>query len=313
MNSISIWIRRISVLIVIGLFLVVTCAGQSYPRDTSYTAQSAFQKYKRQFPTIQLAKPSEPGRVRVLKDIPYSWTGNRFLTLDIFSIAEAEPKRFPMIFMIHGGGWKSGHKNMLYPLASDLAQAGYRTCVVEYRLSPESKYPAALKDIAMAMQWVVAHADTLAVDTRQMVLLGCSSGAQLATLLGVSSLWEVPKVQAIVNLDGILAFHHPESQEGIAAAQWLGGTYEEVPDRWEEASPLHHADENDPPILFVHSQYPRFQAGRDDMMTKLQNEQIKVYEWPNSPHAFWLFDPWFAPTVAYIDVFLARVLADQVD
>lgn len=292
----------------ICLFLYTTCAGQSYPRDTSYTAQRAFQKYKRQFPAIHLAPSPALSEVSSTLDIPYGHTGERSLTLDFFSLAEEQANPRPVIFMIHGGGWMSGDKSMLHPLATALAQAGYQACVIEYRLSPESQYPAALEDIVVAMQWVIAHADTLAVDTSRLVLLGCSSGAQVATLLGVADLWEAPRVQAIVNLDGVLAFHHPESQEGAAAAQWLGGTYETVPDRWEEASPLHHADQNDPPILFINSQYPRFHAGRDDMMAKLQNDQVEVHEWPDSPHTFWLFDPWFTPTVAYIDVFLRRVL-----
>ena len=44
-------------------------------------------------------------------------------------------------------------------------------------------------------------------------------------------------VQAVIDIDGTLAFHHPESVEGAVAAQWLGGAYEQKPEIWAEAAP----------------------------------------------------------------------------
>ena len=74
-------------------------------------------------------------------------------------------------------------------------------------------------------------------------------------------------VQAIVDIDGILAFKHPESEEGTAAGLWLGGSYEEKPEIWKQASALTHTDKNTPPTLFINSSKKRFHAGRDDMIT----------------------------------------------
>jgi pectinesterase len=38
------------------------------------------------------------------------------------------------------------------------------------------------------------------------------------------------KVNAIIDIDGVLAFRHPESSEGEMASFWLGGSYDEKPE-----------------------------------------------------------------------------------
>ena len=120
-------------------------------------------------------------------------------------------------------------------------------------------------------------------------------------------------VNAIINLDGILAFKHPESKEGKVASLWLGGTFNEKPTVWQEASALTHVDEKTPPILFINSQYERFHAGRDDMIKILDKYNIynKVETFPNSPHTFWLFQPYFNKTVHYITKFLDKTLKNK--
>ena len=63
----------------------------------------------------------------------------------------------------------------------------------------------------------------------------------------------------------------PESAEGKVASEWLGGTYEEKPETWIEASALPHIDKNTPPTLFINSSLPRFHAGRNDMFKKFDS------------------------------------------
>lgn len=116
-------------------------------------------------------------------------------------------------------------------------------------------------------------------------------------------------VQAIVDIDGILAFHHLESSEGKVASEWLGGTYEEKPTVWNEASALNNVTNHSPPILFINSSNPRFHAGRDDMIKKLNEFNIysEVHEIPNTPHPFWLFHPWFNQTNNFTLQFLNKI------
>jgi pectinesterase len=147
-----------------------------------------------------------------------------------------------------------------------------------------------------------------------------SAGGLLAALVGTTNgikkfegnegnIKESSAVQAIVDIDGILAFKHPESAEGKVAAEWLGGTFEEKPDVWTEASALTHTGRTTPPCLFINSSNPRFHAGRDNMIKILEGFGIyfEVHTLPDTPHPFWLFHPWFKPTLKYTVDFLDKV------
>ena len=171
-------------------------------------------------------------------------------------------------------------------------------------------------DIKEAIQFIKFNANKFNIDRTKVAILGASSGAQMATLIGTtnnnsnfeinSNFKTTSTIQAIINLDGILAFKHPESKEGKVASLWLGGTFEEKPAVWKEASALTHTNKNTPPILFINSQYERFHAGRDDMINILDKNKIysQVETIINSPHTFWLFHPYFKETVNYITQFL---------
>src|SRR5690606_2884777 len=154
----------------------------------------------------------------------------------------------------HGGGWRSGDKSHNAAMAIELAKNGFVAISAEYRLSLEATYPAAILDLKDAIQWIKREAKKYAINQKHVAIMGCSAGGQLAALIGMTD----SNIKAIVNIDGILAFHHPESEEGTMAAQWLNGDYTTNPTAWTEASALTHAGKNTPPILFINSSYPRF-------------------------------------------------------
>ena len=305
------------------LFLISSStvfAVQEIKKDTSYTVNSSFLKYKKKFPAIEIVKPKRFKNVTEKATITYKTLENRNLYLDAF-INDSDKN--PAVILVHGGGWKSGNKSHMKPLAQVIASKGYSCFVIEYRLSDEAKYPAAIFDVKKAIQFIKENAKEFHVDSTKIAILGASSGAQMATLIGttnnnlkfeenhqnqVSS-----TVNAIINLDGILAFKHPESKEGKVASLWLGGTFNEKPTVWQEASALTHVDEKTPPILFINSQYERFHAGRDDMIKILDKNNIynQVETFPNSPHTFWLFHPYFNKTVHYITKFLDKTLKNK--
>jgi pectinesterase len=78
---------------------------------------------------------------------------------------------------------------------------------------------------------------------------------------------------------------------------------------WEEASPLAYVSKNTPPTLFINSSVERMHAGRTDYLKVLNENHIysEVKTFSDAPHSFPLFDPWFEPTVKYIDEFLKKV------
>ncbi len=192
---------------------------------------------------------------------------------------------------------------------------------MEYRLSPEAEYPAAVYDVKSAIKWVKDHSGALGVDTQRVAILGTSAGGQIASLVGTTQ--EMPKFEdpadtsktttrlaAIIDVDGVLAFIHPDSEEGTVAGKWLGGNQSEARETWIEASALTHVDSETPPTLFIGSSFPRFLAGNEEFMEQLSSAGIytekQVFE--EAPHSFWLFHPWFEPTIKHIDRFLRVVL-----
>ena len=122
-------------------------------------------------------------------------------------------------------------------------------------------------------------------------------------------------MQAVIDVDGTLAFIHPESGEGdeskrpSAGTYWFGGTKAQKTELWHQAGALNHVDKNTPPILFINSSVARMHAGRDDMMAKMDSLHIyhEVHTFADSPHSFNMFNPWFWPTVNYTVTFLDRI------
>jgi acetyl esterase/lipase len=311
--------------IIIGLLVTHLAYSQSLPvpRDTSFTTHSAFIKESKKYPFIEIVRSELPESVLKNNDVVYNKIKDRQLLADIFYPSHQINGGYPGVILIHGGGWRSGDKSLQVPMAQQLAAHGYVTMTVEYRLSPEAPYPAAVHDLKAAVRWLRANAKEYGLDPVKIAVLGCSAGGQLAALVGTTngneefegdrkSTEQSSEVQAIVDIDGILAFKHPESKEGEVAAQWLGGTAEERPEIWEEASALTHVNANTPPVLFLASSHPRFHAGKEDMIKILEKYGIyyESHVIPDTPHPFWLFHPWFEPTAKIITSFLDKVLKD---
>lgn len=295
------------------------------PVDSSYNVTSEYKKHLKKFPFITIAQTGDTSGLSIHKNLVYATIGNRPLHLDIIMPSAVENKgAFPVVVMVHGGGWRSGNKQMEWPMACELARRGYATVCVEYRLSAEALYPAAIVDVQTAIRWVKAHARKYRFDKKRVALMGNSAGGQIAALLGTIN-GDHPrftgplyrkysnKVKAVVNMDGVLAFIHPESGEGVdkpgkpsAATLWFGQPADIDPESRREASALNHVHKKSAPMFFVNSSLPRFHAGRDDMIKKMQPLGIatRVYEHENTMHTFWLFHPWFEPAMEKVDQFL---------
>jgi pectinesterase len=298
------------------------------PKDTSFTVKNEFKKYRKNFPNIKSAKDSLPGNVNERRNLVYTTLkntpfGDRDLHLDVFS--PKKKGKYPALIMVHGGGWKAGDKMLQVPLAQKLAAKGIVTICVEYQLLQEAKYPAALYNIKSAVRWTRANADKFGIDPDKIAISGCSAGGQLALLTGLTSgieskegdqgnLGFSSKIQAIVDLDGVVDFMAPLSlnlnrKPDSPDVEWLGGTFYEKPEIWKEASPIFWANEKSCPILFINSGFPRFHAGQDELIGMMKDWGIytEVHKFDIQLHTFWLFHPWIDPTANYINDFLIKV------
>lgn len=148
---------------------------------------------------------------------------------------------WPVAVLVHGGFWRAGYgRDLMDPLAADLAARGYAVANLEYRRGDEGGWPATFLDVAEGIDGLGAAAAPL--DLGRVVLVGHSAGGQLA-------LWAVRRrglpppavaARAIVALAGVCDLA-AGAREGIgegAVAAFLGGGPDELPERYALASPL---------------------------------------------------------------------------
>jgi pectinesterase len=296
--------------------------------DTSYSIVSAYASTIKTNPEAKIVTEIHSASVIEDKDISYCVIGGRKLLLDAFYPGQKSSTKRIAIIIIHGGGWRTGNRTLHYPLAQRLAESGYVCFTPEYRLSTEALYPAAVTDIKSAIRWVRKNATKYDIDENKIAVAGHSAGGELAAMMGATnaiSLFEgdgcvtniSSTVNAVIDMDGLLAFIHPESGEGddskriSAATSWFGYSKTENPELWKQGSPLTHVGSHTPPTLFINSNVARMHAGRDDFI-KIMNE-FKIYSEIRSfdaPHSFVLFEPWFTPVWQTIDAFLKKVFKE---
>ncbi|MYN45404.1 alpha/beta hydrolase fold domain-containing protein [Pseudoduganella sp. FT93W] len=298
--------------------------------DNTYDAAHTYAKLHKDYPFIRIASADLPENVRRLDSLTYVQYGSRCLQLDLFLPSKAGPH--PLVVLVHGGGWRSGFRAEFAPMAVRLAQQGWAAATISYRLSGEAGYPAAIHDVRAAVRWLRSHAADYQLDGQRFALAGGSAGGQIASLAGVTG--HLPAfdagaadsevssaVQAIVNIDGLSDFTAPAAlqyeddpaKQPSAAGAWLGGRYAEQPARWRAASPVQYVRAGMPPILFIGSSKARFSVGREDMMARMQQVGVAsaMLVLPETPHSFWMFDPWLQPTVDATIAFLKQQLPER--
>src|ERR1035437_6259803 len=167
--------RKYLALVFLSLLCSVLIPAQ--PRDTSFTIYSAALKVTKQFPKAELVIPKLPKGVQEKKDIVYISYDSRKMHLDIYSPVKKN-KLYPAVILIHGGGWRSGKRQMEIPMAHFLASHGYVAATVEYRISTEALYPAPLIDLKAAIRWLRTNSVKYHIDTNKIAQIGCSSGGQ---------------------------------------------------------------------------------------------------------------------------------------
>ena len=287
-------------------FAGVTAFGQTKPNATPYTVEGTYEKLKKKYPFIKPISKPIPENILIEENIIYENVNNQPLKADIYYPKNLN-KKYPGIILIHGGGWISGSKENEKFMAQELASQGYVVMAVNYRLSNVAKYPAAILDIQNAIHFLKKNNRKYAFNKNKIGIYGESAGAQIATLIGVKA---KGKIKAIVNVDGIVSFTHPESEESNYAAYWLDGDKNTHLKNWQDASPLEFVDKKTPPTLFINSSQPRFHAGRDDMMKKLRDYKTftQFIEIKDSPHSFWVAEPWFSETLQHTLEFFNQFL-----
>src|SRR5262249_25508289 len=119
------------------------------------------------------------GEIDVRHAVVFGRGGGRELKCDVYTPSErAQPA--PALLLLHGGGWRQGEPAMLSGYGERFGAGGFVCVAPEYRLTPESPWPAQIHDVKAAIRWVRANAAELGIDAGQIAALGSSAGAHLA-------------------------------------------------------------------------------------------------------------------------------------
>jgi acetyl esterase/lipase len=216
------------------------------------------------------ARVAVPDGVRLTQDIPYRGGDSLAWRLDLAMPSTPARARRPGIVFVHGGGWHGGDKSGEAFLGNCLAYAakGYVCISVNYRLSGEAPFPAAVEDIKCAVRWLRAHGAQYGLDADRIGAMGVSAGGHLVSMLGL-----VPReaglegdgpyrdrssrVQAVVDVCGPSDFGaalegEQRTNDPDVWRRFLGGSDAELRERQQAASPVTYVARDAPPFLIVH-------------------------------------------------------------
>src|SRR5688572_21586906 len=201
-------------------------------------------------------------------DIPYatSATGEA-LKLDLYLPEQAGA---PLLVWLHGGGWENGNKSAM-PLAPIIAR-GFAVASLDFSPASKARFPGQVHEIKAGIRFLRAQASRYGYDASRIGILGASSGAHLAAVVGTSNgnaelegalgdhRDQSSDVQAIVsyfaatNLTTILAQSTPFglNVREPALTRLLGAAPKDAEPLARLASPVFQVDARDPPLLLLH-------------------------------------------------------------
>lgn len=181
---------------------------------------------------------------------------NRALSLDFYSASPA--MNAPVIIVIHGGGWNGGDRSQMDHFNRFLAQKGYNVIAMDYSLAPEFQNPQQVVDVGNCLAYLTAHQQEMGLNMSRVVLLGRSAGGQIALQSAYS--------QGLSNIKGVIAFYTPADmvwgyslsvdnavlKSKTLISQYVGGTIEENPEKYQAATAMSYVKPNTPPTLMIH-------------------------------------------------------------
>jgi acetyl esterase/lipase len=226
-----------------------------------------------------------------LADISYAAVSST-QKLDLYLPTGTGP--FPVVVNIHPGGFFTGQKDMVPgSTGKALLTAGYAIASINYRLSGEAKFPAAIQDAKSAVRFLRANAAKYNLDSDKIAVFGQSAGGNIAAMLGTSgNIAELEgsdlgnsnfssKVQAVIDWFGPTDFTQLDTQarvQGCSAndqthsaanspeSKYLGAAVATVPDLAKQANPITYISKETPAFLI--------QKGDQDCTIPVENTKM---------------------------------------
>jgi acetyl esterase/lipase len=236
-----------------------------------------------------------PGVSHVDRDLIYGMYSGLALLMDVYHPAKSNG--FGVIY-IFGSGWSApldyGARPLknsaegLAALAFPLVQAGYTVFAIDHRALPRFHWPAEIEDAQRAVRFVRYRAKQFGINPARIGAVGYSSGAHLASLLGMMPgtgdandsdpvQQESARVQCVIGaaMPSDLAMLGKVKQGMMVLSAFLGKPMPATPaasaailKQLDEASPVHFVRSSAPPTLLIH-------GDADDVVPYEESEQFE--------------------------------------
>ena len=206
------------------------------------------------------------------------------------------------LLYLHGGGYSAGSTTIYRELAARISLASAcRVLAIDYRLAPESPFPAAVEDAVSAYRWLISQG----FDSSRLAIAGDSAGGGLAVATLVSlresgvplpacAMCISPWVDLECTGESMLSKASVDpmiTRQGLLdnAAIYLDGARPTSP----LAAPL-HADLYDLPPLLI--QVGTWETLLDDStrlaeVARTAGVQVELEEWEEMIHIWPIFAP----------------------
>jgi acetyl esterase/lipase len=234
------------------------------------------------------------------------------ISLSAQIIAPAIPAKYrlPAIIYIHGGAWRMG--NYTHNRNHFLAEYGFFTISIGYRLSYQATFPAQLDDVKAAVRWLRKYADYHHIDPDRIGVWGHSAGAHLAALLGTTGHLESitdptqqfehsSRVQAFATLSAptdFLQMGGSHEDANSPESQLIGGQIGQHPDLVARANPISYVQADAPPALLIHGESDQIvPCSQSHLLAEAlasKGNPVELHTFSNTGHNFADDDPAWA-------------------
>jgi arylformamidase len=198
-------------------------------------------------------------------NLAYAQTAGVEADLQMLDVYYSDPisTRRPVMIYVHGGGWTSGDKTHVDAKPRFFVDAGYVFVSVNYRLSPQAKFPAHVEDVAAAVAWVIKHIETYGGDGSRIFVSGHSAGGHLAVLVSSDERYLKAQGLGLSAIKGVVSIDTAGYDFSIFASRCKNHVLPEPysipfgqdPAFWQLASPVSYiqAGKHIPPMAIVYS------------------------------------------------------------
>ncbi len=201
-------------------------------------------------------------------------------------------KTLPLVIYFHGGGWVIGDLEIVDKPCRALANAsGCVVASVNYRLSPETKFPGPAEDCYAATRWLAEQASEIGADSRRIAVAGDSAGGNLAAVValmardrgGPELAYQLLMYPVTAPAKGTQSASYQDNAEGYlltrGSMEWFWDHYLASPDDGKNpyASPLHASDLSKlPPAMVITAEFDPLRDEGQAYARRLQEAGVTV-------------------------------------